>query len=447
MSGASREQWASHSGFLLATIGAAVGLGNIWRFAYVAGENGGGAFLVLYLIAILLIGAPLVIAELTIGRRAQCDAVTAFARIAPGTRWQAAGVLGVAAGFLILGYYAVIAGWAMKYFAGAATGALWQVAATGFGAFFDEFISHPAEPIGWQIAMLGATMVIALGGVRRGIEAANRVLMPALGAIVIGLAAYSISQPGSAEGVSFLLAPDWSAFTRPEVYLAALGQAFFSLGIGMAVFITYGGYMTRGPRLPISAAAVISGDTLFAITAGLAIFPAVFAMGADPAAGPELAFITLPQVFLGMPGGIWIGLIFFGLLVAAALTSMVSLMEVPAAFLVGHFGLSRWTAVTTVGLGSFAIGLPAALSYGVLADTMILGKPVLDAMDGLASNWMLPLGGIAIALFVGWRWDAREAIAEADFGRSWFGPAWIWLLRLLVPAVIALVLIRSAGGH
>lgn len=175
MKNAPREQWASHSGFILATIGAAVGLGNIWRFAYVAGENGGGAFLILYLVGIPLIGAPLDIAELTIGRRAQGDAVTAFARIAPGTRWQAAGFLGVAARFLILGYYAVIAGWALKYFAGAATGALWQEAATGFGAFFDEFISHPAEPIGWQMAMLGATMVVAIGGVRLGIEAANRV--------------------------------------------------------------------------------------------------------------------------------------------------------------------------------------------------------------------------------------------------------------------------------
>lgn len=447
MAASEREQWGSHSGFVLATIGAAVGLGNIWRFAYVAGENGGGAFLLLYLTGVILIGAPLVIAELAIGRRAQSDAVTAFARIVPGTRWQFGGLLGVAAGFVILGYYAVIAGWALKYFTGALVGSLWAEAATGFGAFFEEFIAHPAEPIGWQVAMLGTTMVIALGGVRKGIEAANRVLMPALAAIVIGLAAYSISQPGSTAGIRFLLAPDWSAFLRPEVYLAALGQAFFSLGVGMAVFVTYGGYLAGGPRLPVSAITVVSGDTLFAIAAGLAIFPAVFAMGADPAAGPRLAFITLPQVFLTMPGGTWVGIVFFGLLVAAALTSMIALLEVPAAFLAGRCGLTRWAAVTATGAGSFVIGVPAALSYGVFDGTAIAGRPILDALDALASNWLLPLGGLAISLFVGWRWRARDAVAAAGFVSQTVGLGWLWLLRVGVPLVILIILVRSAGGH
>jgi NSS family neurotransmitter:Na+ symporter len=447
MAESGREQWASHSGFVLATIGSAVGLGNIWRFAYVAGENGGGIFLLVYLVSVALVGAPLVLAELALGRRAQADAVTAFARIVPATRWQAAGWLGVIAGFVILSYYTVIAGWALKYFAGAALGALWHEASGGFGAYFREFISHPAEPVAWQTAMLGAGMVIALGGVQRGIEAANRVLMPLLALIVLGLAIYSVAQPGSGAGVRFLLAPDWPALARKEVYLAALGQAFFSLGVGMAVYVTYGGYVPAGRRLTFSVVAIISGDTLFALTAGLAIFPAVFAMGADPAAGPELAFITLPQVFLGIPGGRVVGIVFFALLVAAALTSIVALIEVATAALIARTRMGRWGAVTAVGAGAFALGLPSALSYGVLSEVRIAGLPVLDAMDTLASNVLLPLGGMAIALFVGWRWRGREVLTAAGFGPGWPGRAWLWLLRLVVPTVIAVILLRAAGGH
>jgi NSS family neurotransmitter:Na+ symporter len=438
-----REQWASHTGFVLATIGSAVGLGNIWRFAYVAGENGGGTFLVLYALGVLFVGAPLVLAELTMGRRAQADAITAFDRILPGTTWRYAGLLFLAGTCLILGYYAVIAGWALKYFVGAALGSLWRDAAAGFGLFFESFIAHPAEPVAWQFAMLAATVMVSLGGIRGGIEVVNRVLMPVLGLLLIGLAVYAVSQPGSAAGVRFLLAPDWSALTRPDVYLAALGQAFFSLGVGMAIFITYGGYMRRGPRLPVSVGAIIAGDTLFAITAGLAIFPIVFAHGVDPAAGPKLAFITLPQVFLDLPGGAWAGVVFFGLLAAAALTSMVSILEVPTAFLVARAGLRRAPAVIAVACTSFAIGVPAALSYGVLGDTTIAAQPILDAMDTLASGYLLPVGGLVIAVFVGWRWGGRSVIEEADFGSTVLGAVWLWLLRVIVPAVILLILVRA----
>lgn len=455
-----REQWASHTGFVLATIGSAVGLGNIWRFSYVAGENGGGAFLVLYALAVLLIGAPLILAELAMGRRAQADAVSAFERLVPGTKWRHAGLLFVIGTVLILGYYAVIAGWALRYFVGAATGALWQEAASGFGSFFEGFIADPAEPVFWQATMLAATMAVSLGGVRRGIEAANRVLMPALALILLGLALFAVTRPGSAAGIGFLLAPDWSVLGDPGVYLAALGQAFFSLGVGMAIFITYGGYMRQGrgpgggprqgPRLPASVGAIVAGDTLFAITAGLAIFPIVFAHGVDPASGPELAFITLPQVFLEMPGGAIAGIVFFGLLAAAALTSMLSIMEVPAAFLVARAGIKRRGAVLAVGGASFLVGLPAALSYGLLGGTTIAGRPILDAMDALASGWLLPAGGLAIALFVGWVWGRRRgeaALGEADIRSPTLARLWLWLLRTAVPAVILLILIRGAVGE
>lgn len=447
MSPSRREQWATHSGFLLATIGSAVGIGNIWRFSYVAGENGGGAFLVLYLISVVFVGAPLVLAELAIGRRAQSDAVTAFQRIVQETSWKSAGYLFAAAAIVILSYYAVIAGWVLKYFVGASLGTLWTEAESGFGAFFADFISHPAEPIAWQIAMLGMTMIVSLGGVRRGIEALNRVLMPVLALMLVGLAVFAISQPGSGAGVRFLLAPDWSVLTQPDVYLAALGQAFFSIGVGMAVFMTFAGYMARGPALPVSVATIVAGDTLLAITAGLAIFPVVFAGGVDPAAGPELAFITLPQVFLDMPGGAWLGIVFFGLLTAAALTSMVSILEVPTAVVMARWGRKRWTAVGIVGCACFAMGVPSALSYGVLSGISLLDRPILDAMDAFASNYILPLGGLIVALFVGWRWGADAAVEQSDLRSRFIGRAWIWLLRIVVPAVILAILLGATGGH
>jgi len=348
---------------------------------------------------------------------------------------------------VILSYYAVIAGWVLKYFVGASLGTLWTEVESGFGAFFADFISHPAEPIAWQIAMLGMTMIVSLGGVRHGIETLNRVLMPVLALLLVGLAVFAISQPGSSAGVRFLLAPDWSVLAQPRVYLAALGQAFFSIGVGMAVFMTFAGYMTRGPALPVSVATIVAGDTLLAITAGLAIFPVVFAGGVDPAAGPELAFITLPQVFLAMPGGTWLGIVFFGLLTAAALTSMVSILEVPTAVVMARWGRKRWTAVGIVGCACFVMGVPSALSYGVLSGISVLGSPILDAMDALASNYVLPLGGLVVALFVGWRWGADAAIEQSDLRSLVIGRAWIWLLRVMVPAVILAILLGATGGH
>ena len=441
----SREQWGSRPGFILATIGAAVGLGNIWRFSYVAGENGGAVFLMLYLICILLVGLPLVIAELSLGRRAQGDAVAAYERAAPGDRWRHLGWVGVAGAILILSYYAVIAGWALKYFVGAAIGTLWTTAAGGFGAFFKNFIADRGEPIGWQAAMLVATMFIVAGGIQGGIERVNRWLMPVLVIVICILAAYALTLTNSGAGVRFLLAPDWSALTRPSVYIAALGQAFFSLGIGMAVFVTYGSYMPRTFSLPSSAAAIAFGDSLFAILAGLAIFPAVFSFGVDPTAGPELAFITLPQVFLSMPGERFVGGIFFLLLSAAALTSMVALLEVPVSLAVHRLKMRRWSATGIVGVIVFAIGVPSAMSFGVLSHIQIGRHGILDAIDAGVSNFLLPIGGVLTALFVGWRMKQAESLSEADLANSRYGAGWIWLLRILVPVMILTILLQSAS--
>jgi NSS family neurotransmitter:Na+ symporter len=440
-----REHWQSRAGFVVATIGSAVGLGNIWRFSYVAGENGGGAFLLVYALAVALIGLPLVVAELALGRRGGGDTVAAFAAASPKSPLRHAGWIGACGAVFILGYYAVIAGWALKYFSGAALGGLWTAAMSGYGAYFEQFIANGGEPLGWQSAMLLASMLVVSAGVRGGIERLNLWLMPLLAIIVVVLAAFALSLPGSSAGVRFLLEPDWSVLARPGLYMAALGQAFFSVGVGMAIYITYGSYLPPAFRIPASALTIVVGDTLFAIAAGLAIFPAVFAMGADPAAGPRLAFVTLPQLFLAMPAGTMVGPIFFFLLAAAALTSMISLLEVPVAVAMQRLRWSRPKAVAATGLLIFSIGVPSALSYGVLESVRLAGMPVLDAVDQATSSLLLPLGGVAAALAAGWAWDRRIAMEAADLSSTRLGPVWRWLLRYGVPATIAAILLRAAG--
>jgi len=443
---ASREQWTSRTGFILATIGGAVGLGNIWRFSYVAGENGGAVFLFVYLAFVLLIGIPLMIAEMTIGRHAQGDAISAFEIHRKPSAWNLVGWLSVIAACLLLSYYAVIAGWAFKYLAGAVTGALWSAAAADYGSYFKQFISDSVEPMAWQAIALAMTMVVVAVGVQHGIERVNRLLIPLLAVIVVVLAGYALTLPGAGNGVRFLFSPDWAALREPKVYAAALGQAFFSLGVGMAFFVTYGSYMPRTFSLPKSATIVAVGDTLFAIVAGLAIFPAVFALGGNPAAGPELAFITLPQVFLKMPGGVVIGIVFFLLLATAALTSMVGLLEIPVAAMTHRHGVRRWHATAITGGCVFLAGVPSALSYGVLGHVRIGSHGILDAIDFGVSNFLFPAIGIGTALYVGWRLERAFALREADLDNSRSGIAWLWLVRILVPLVILGILVQSTGA-
>lgn len=444
-----REQWSSRYGFLLATIGGAVGIGNLWRFSYVAGENGGAVFLLIYLVCIVLIGLPLMIAELALGRRTQGDAITAFETGDPGrgarAGWRQFGWLGVIAAALLLSYYSVIAGWALKYLAGAVTGALWQAVGADYGGYFRRFIAAPAEPLLWQASALSVAVLIVAGGVRQGIERVNRLLIPFLGLICIVLATFALSLPGSGAGVRFLFAPDWSVLAEPGVYAAALGQAFFSLGLGMAFFITYGSYMPRTFPVPVCAVTIAAGDTLFALVAGLAIFPAVFALGGNPAAGPQLAFITLPQIFLQMPAGYLIGAVFFFLLCTAAATSMVALLEIPVAALTHRMGLRRAPATLGMGLLVFVLGVPSALSFGVLSELRIGSLGILDAIDSGVSNYVLPVIGIGTALYVGWGLRRTTALAESDLGNGRLGRIWLWLVRVLVPLMILLILLQSGG--
>ncbi|GEL08454.1 sodium-dependent transporter [Salisediminibacterium halotolerans] len=440
-----REQWGSRLGFILAAMGSAVGLGNIWRFSYVTGEMGGGAFLIIYLACILLIGLPILMAEFTIGKRAQKDVVGAFQDLAPGKPYVLAGFLGVASAFIILSFYGVIGGWSIHYFVQYLGGGPAVDAAGGYADYFGGFISQPLAPLFWQFLFMALTIGIVYSGVKKGIEKWNKILMPGLAVLVILLAGYSLTLGGAAEAMNFMFSPDWSAFGNPQVYLAAMGQAFFSLSLGMGALITYGSYLSQKEKLPGAAASVVTLDTVFALIAGIMIFPAVFAFGIDPADGPGLVFITLPGIFESLNFGIIFGLLFFFLLVAAAISSSVSLLEVATAYFMRRFAWSRQKAALIVGGLIFLIGVPSSLGNGILSGVTIAGNDILDSMDFLASNIFLPLGGMIIALFIGWGWKKADALDASDFGDTIWGNFWLYVLRYFAPIAIFIVFLNSIG--
>jgi NSS family neurotransmitter:Na+ symporter len=442
-----RERWGSGAGFMLATLGSSVGLGNVWRFSYVAGDNGGGAFLLVYLVIVLVVGVPLLLGEFALGRSTQRESAGAFEALAPSSRWRHLGLLGVVVAGLILAYYGVVAGWVLKYLSLNFLGTAQDFAAAGYATAFRDFIAHPVEPIAWQFAVMLLTTAIVAAGVERGIEALSMWLMPALGLLMLMLALHSATMPGFQRGVAFLLQPDWTALARPEVYLAALGQAFFSIGLAMGVMVTYGSYVPPHRRLPGAAATIALGDTFFAVLGGLVIFPAVFSFGLDPAQGPALAFVVLPEVFAEMAGGALVGTAFFALLVIAALTSAVSLLEVPVAFAMQRFGWSRRLASAVQGGLIFMLGIPASLGYGPWAGFEILGgRGILDAVDFIAADILLPLNGLLMAVFLGWVWQRRAALEACDLHSGRLGRLWRFSVRWVVPILVALVLAHSVWG-
>lgn len=422
----SRETWSSRAGFVLATLGCAIGVGNIWRFAYVAGENGGAAFLLVYVACVVLIGMPVMLAEFSLGNRMRSDVIAAFGARGP---WRVAGAIALAAAFLILSYYAVVAGWATRYLFDYAFGAPAAESTADHARRFEAFVARPVEVALWQAVFLAATATFVAAGVQRGIERANRILMPLLALIVLVLAGYGLSLPGASGGLAFLFEPDWSALGRPGLYLAAVGQAFFSLGLGMGVLLTYASYSAERERLGSATVAIAAGDTLFAIAAGLAIFPAVYAFGMAPAQGPALAFVTLPQLFAVMPGGGAFGFAFFLLLTGAALTSAVSLVEVPVVWLMRRYTVARLTATVWVTLAAFAAGLPSAAS-----------PQVLGHIDTLTSDMLLPLASIALLTYFGWALPAQAALESAALRSPWVAQAWLIAVRYLAPAALAALL-------
>lgn len=440
-----RGQWNSSLGFVLAALGSAIGLGNIWRFAYVVGENGGGAFIVIYLLAVIGLGLPLLIAELAIGQKTRVNAVAAFEQLSDARPWRWTGWLGVAASAAILAYYPVIAGWVAQYLWAYAVGGPGNLATSDFAARFEAIIASPLQAILWYGAVIAVAASIVAAGVERGIELASKVLMPLFVVLVVLLAGYGLSLPGASRALSFLFSSNWNALLEPKTYLAAIGQSFFSIGLAMAILVTYGSYLPKGETLPRAALTIAVGDTLIALVAGVMIFSAVFSYGLDPAHGPTLAFVVLPEVFAAMPAGRWIGLGFFVLLQVAALTSVIALLEVPVSLVMARLRWRRAFAAMVVAFVAFLLGVPSALGYGVLRELLLMPVPLLVVIDHLASNIVLPFSGIAIVLFAGWIWPTEDAMQASGLATKRARQLWIWLLRAVVPGAIALVMIKGLG--
>ncbi|SFC12596.1 neurotransmitter:Na+ symporter, NSS family [Alkalibacterium subtropicum] len=431
-----REHWGSRWGFILATMGSAVGLGNIWRFSYAMGSNGGSAFLIIYLLSVILIGFPVMLIEFSIGRRGQDDAVQSFKKIAPNTYWYVAGGLGVLAAFLILSFYGIIGGWSLRYTFEYLAGGI----AGDSQAFFLDFIAQPVAPIFWSLMFMGLTVVIVLLGVQKGIEKSSKWMMPILSLLVIGLAVYSLTLGGTAEAFAFMFQPEWSAFTDPDVYIAALGQAFFTLSLGMGIMLTYGSYLKPEERLTSSAAVIILLDTGFALVSGLMIFPALFAFGLDPTEGAGLVFIVLPVIFEALGGiGVFVGLLFFVLLSIAALSSSISLLEVSVAFLMDRVNMTRKGITLLLGTVIFLLGIPSSLSQGAMEIT-VLGSSFLDFMDLLTANVLLPSSALLSVLFVAWTWSKEDVFTHTDLDKSSMRNSFYGLSRFFAPVAITLVL-------
>jgi NSS family neurotransmitter:Na+ symporter len=430
-------------GFILAAAGSAIGLGNIWRFPYLVGKNGGAAFVVIYLIITVFIGLPVMMAEFAIGRAAQRSPVAAFGAIGAHPFWSLIGWMGtLAGGFFTLSFYNVVGGWTIKYMIESLS-VLLPLAADGkSGDFFNAFIGNSYQVVFFQVVFMALTTLIVLGGIGKGIERACKVLMPALFAILIILIFRSVTLPGAEVGINFYLKPDLSKLTG-ETLLDALGQSFFSLSLGLGIMITYGSYIGREERLPSSAVWTASLDTLIALLAGLAIFPAVFAMGLEPGQGAGLSFVTLPAVFAKMPAGMVFSFLFFMLLFFAAITSSMSLMEVATAFGIEKFKWGRAKTVCVMGVVIVLLGVPSALSLA--GAPQIAGKAFFDAVEYLCNNVLLPVGSFLACLFVGWMWlpqACSELTNEGKLAFPWM-KAWIWCVRVVAPIAIAYIFVTG----
>lgn len=429
-----REQWSSTLGFILASIGSAVGIGNIWRFPYIVGVNGGGAFLVPYVISVLLFGVPLMMLELAIGRSTGKSVVSAFQSI--HRRFTFAGLIIVAVVSLILGYYLVITGWVLAY---ALSFIIGQPMA--FDMFTDSYL-----PLIFFLLSGLTVFVTVRSGVRKGIERASRYLIPVLIAILLFLVAFSLTGPGALEGVRFYLLPDYSRLADPGVWTAAFGQAFFSLSVGMGILLTFGSYL-RKESLFRSGIIIAAADTLIAILAGLIIFPLVFTSGLDPAAGVNLAFVTLPSAFIRIQFGMMLGALFFLMLFAAALTSAVSMLEVPVAALMDSYDCPRRRATLLVVAAIMLLGLPSALSYTALKFS-VFGMPFLDLADYVFGTIGLIAAALIVAIVGGWFMNRIRICAEIG-GCGWRQRVYMALIRYGVPAVLLVTLagslLRGAG--
>ncbi|MDO6462189.1 sodium-dependent transporter [Granulosicoccaceae sp. 1_MG-2023] len=444
--------WSSRTAFILAAIGSAVGLGNIWKFPYITGENGGGAFVLVYLACIAVVGVPVLIAEVTIGRRGARSPVASMRSLtdADGTRrgWRIIGWNGIVGAFFLLSFYSVIGGWSILYIFKTAAGLFSGADADAVAGIFGAMLASPWSLLIWHSVFMALVILIVGRGIRAGMEKAINMLMPLLFLLLVVMVAYAATTGHFGRAVSFMFSPDFSKLST-ESMLIALGHAAFTLSIGIGVMMSYGSYLPQHVNIARTAITIALMDTLVALLAGLAIFPLVFANGLEPGSGPGLIFVTLPLAFGHMTGGTVFGTVFFALLLIAALTSAISLLEPVTEWLEEHKGISRGKSALTGGLGIWAAGIGTVLSFNAWKDFFPLGfipifegKTVFDLLDFLVSNVMLPVGGLAIALFAGWA-IKRDGLDQAIGLKGPLYTAFMFVLRFLTPAGIAVVFLYN----
>ncbi|MGI8353105.1 sodium-dependent transporter [Niallia circulans] len=442
-----QEQWRSKIGFVLAAAGSAIGLGAIWKFPYVAGTGGGGAFLLLFLVFTLVLGMPLLLGEFMIGRMGQSNAVRTYGKLASNTKWNFIGKLGVFTSFLLLSFYSVVGGWIILYIVKVLSGGLAGLSQDQYGELFGEIISNPYSTISAQLVFMLITILVVAQGVQKGIELASKIMMPALVILFLILVIRSLSLDGAMEGVKFLLVPDFSKLTSESI-LFALGQAFFTLSLGVSVMLTYASYLPKSQNLPRSAISIIILNIVIALLAGLAIFPGVFSFGMEPNAGPVLIFSVLPAVFAHMPFGMVFFLAFLLLFLFAALTSAFSMIEIIVAAVTKNDTAKRKKATWIIGFLIFIVGIPSCLSYGALSEIYLFNKTIFDLMDYLVSNILMPLGALLIAIFVSQKVSKADLFAElkrgSNVGYVFFMICYV-LLKYVVPIAIVIVFLDAAG--
>ncbi|MFS0575242.1 sodium-dependent transporter [Sporosarcina sp. 179-K 3D1 HS] len=441
------DQWTSKLGFILAAAGSAIGLGAIWKFPYVAGTSGGGIFLLIFLLFTLLLGLPLLMGEFIIGRSTQKDAIDSYKEIAPGSSWHLIGRLGITTCFILLSFYSVVGGWVLIYIVKAATGSLSGLTQSDYNNLFGGIVSDPVISVGAQLVFMFMTTIVIAKGVTSGIEKASKYMMPALFILFIILAIRSFTLDGAMEGVLFFLKPEF-ANVSSETILFAMGQSFFALSIGVSVMVTYSSYLSKKESLPQSAVSIVLLNLLVAVLAGLVIFPAVFAFGLEPDAGPTLLFNVLPTIFSQLPFGVLFFLAFLVLFLFAALTSAFSMLEIIVAALAKGNEAKRKKFAWLVGLAIFIVGIPSALSFGVLADITVFGKSIFDAFDFLVSNILMPLGALLIAIFVPLKIPKEKLFNELKAGSNIsvkLFSVWFLLIRYLAPIAIIIVFLDVLG--
>ncbi len=447
-------QWSSRWAFVLAATGSAVGLGNIWKFPYIAGENGGGAFVLVYLVCICLIGVPIMMAEIMLGRRGRQNPVMTMETLAKeegrSTHWRLLGLMGVLAGFFILSYYSVIAGWALSYIFQSASGAFVGSSAETVGKIFGDLVSTPETLLLWHTLFMVMTMLVVARGVRSGLEKAVTWLMPGLFLILVLLVGYAMAEGSFAEGVNFLFSADFSKLNWGSV-LIAMGHAFFTLSLGMGAIMIYGSYLPEKVSIAKTSFMVAAADTTVALLAGLAIFPIVFVNDLAPGSGPGLVFQTLPIAFGQMPGGLIVGTLFFVMLVFAAWSSSISLIEPAVTWLVEKKTMTRGKACVVSGIATWLLGIVTVLSFNKWSFEFTFAghkktEGLFDMLDILTANIMLPLGGLLIAIFAGWQMAKTSSIDELGMESTDLSyRMWRFLVRYVTPVAVIIIMLKAIG--